>query len=98
MQISGPEDRAVLRIALACGAAAEFQKDAVKARADVFLTGEARFHDCLSAQANGIVLVLAGHYATERFAVVELAESIRSTFGDLEIWASERECDPLWTV
>ncbi|HEV8060918.1 MAG TPA: Nif3-like dinuclear metal center hexameric protein [Gemmataceae bacterium] len=98
IQVCGPADRQVQRVALACGAAAEFQEDAVQARADVFLTGEARFHDCLSAQAHGISLVLAGHYATERFAVDELAESIGKAFGDLEIWASERERDPLWTV
>ena len=66
--------------------------------ADVFVTGEPRFHDCLAAQARGIALVLAGHYATERFAVEEFAVSIKQAFGDLEVWASEREQDPLWIV
>lgn len=98
VQICGPAERPVQRVALACGAAAEFLKDAIKARADVFLTGEARFHDCLSARSQGIGLVLAGHYATERFAVEELAESIKGSFGNLEVWASEREADPLTSV
>jgi dinuclear metal center YbgI/SA1388 family protein len=98
LQICGPPERLVRRVALACGAAAEFQSDAIRAGADVFLTGEARFHDCLAAQSRGIALVLAGHYATERFAVEELAEQIKQAFGMLEIWASEREQDPLWTI
>ena len=98
VQICGPAERLVQRVALACGAAAEFQSDAVRAGADVFLTGEARFHDCLAAQSRGIALVLAGHYATERFAVEELAEQIKKAFGMLEIWASVREQDPLWIV
>jgi dinuclear metal center YbgI/SA1388 family protein len=98
VQICGSPDRIVQRAALACGAAAEFQSDGIKAGAHVFVTGEARFHDCLAARARGMALVLAGHYATERFAVEELAGSIRQAFGDLEVWASEREQDPLWTV
>jgi dinuclear metal center YbgI/SA1388 family protein len=98
VQICGSADQPVQRVALACGAAAEFLKDAVRARADVFLTGEARFHDCLSAQASGIGLVLAGHYATERFAVEKLAGSINQAFGNLEVWASERELDPLFAL
>ena len=43
--------------------------DAVGAKADVFLTGELRFHDFLAAQAHGLSLVLPGHYATERFGI-----------------------------
>jgi dinuclear metal center YbgI/SA1388 family protein len=98
VQYCGSGSRVVKRVALACGAAGEFVKDAVRAGADVFLTGEARFHDCLSAHLQGVQLVLAGHYATERFAVEELAVAIKKTFGDLEVWASERERDPLTSV
>ena len=94
-QYSGEPNRPVRRVALACGAAGEFLPDAIRRHADVFLTGEARFHDCLAAQASGIALVLAGHYATERFAVEELAQKIKEEFKSLEVWASARERDPL---
>ncbi len=95
VELAGDPNSPVRKVALACGAAAEFQKDAVRAGADVFLTGEARFHDCLAARASGIGLVLAGHFATERFAVEELAQKIGQEFAELEVWASERETDPL---
>ena len=49
--------------------------DAVRAGADVLLTGEVRFHDYLAAQAQGLALVLPGHYATERCGVEDLAAS-----------------------
>jgi putative NIF3 family GTP cyclohydrolase 1 type 2 len=98
VQICGDANQPVQRVALACGAAAEFLKDAIRAHADVFLTGEARFHDCLAARAGGIAMVLAGHYATERFAVVELADVMKQKFAGLEVWASERESDPLAAV
>lgn len=97
-QIVGDPERQVERVALACGAAGEFLSDAVRVRADVFVTGEIRFHDCLSAQAQNLGVVLPGHFATERFAVEELALVLRNAFPDLEVWASQREQDPLQLV
>ena len=41
-QVVGDVDRQVKRVAIACGAAGEFLADGVKAKADVFLTGEMR--------------------------------------------------------
>jgi dinuclear metal center YbgI/SA1388 family protein len=98
VQWLGRPDQPVQRIAIACGAGGEFLKDALHQRADVFLTGEMRFHDCLAAQAQGLALLLPGHYATERFAIEELAMRLRSQWPDLRVWASRREADPLQFV
>ncbi|MBO0699685.1 MAG: Nif3-like dinuclear metal center hexameric protein [Zavarzinella sp.] len=94
-QVVGDLDRPVRRVAIACGAAGEFLSDAAKAKADVFLTGEMRFHDYLSAEAQGIALILPGHYATERPAVEELAARLGQEFPDLVVWPSRRETDPV---
>jgi dinuclear metal center YbgI/SA1388 family protein len=98
VQVVGDPDRPVRRVAVACGAAGEFLADAVRARADVFLTGEMRFHDYLSAEAQGIGLILPGHYATERPAVEELAGRLQSEFTDVTVWASRSEADPVTWV
>jgi putative NIF3 family GTP cyclohydrolase 1 type 2 len=66
----------------------------VRARADVLLTGEARFHDYLAARAQGLALVLPGHYATERCGVEDLAERLRGQWPEVEVWASTAEADP----
>jgi dinuclear metal center YbgI/SA1388 family protein len=94
-QVVGDLDRTVKRVAIACGAAGEFLTDAIKAKADVFLTGEMRFHDYLSAEAQGIALVLPGHYATERPGAEELAVRLQSQFSNLRVWASRAESDPV---
>ena len=91
----GDADRAVEIVALACGAAGEFLSDAVRDRADVFLTGEMRFHDYLKAKSQGVALVLPGHYATERPAVERLADLLAEEFEGLKVWASRRESDPV---
>lgn len=98
VQVVGDVGRPVKRVAVACGAAGEFLTDAVRAKADVFLTGEMRFHDYLSAEAQGIALLLPGHYATERPAVEELAGRLGHEFSDLTVWASRREADPVTVV
>jgi putative NIF3 family GTP cyclohydrolase 1 type 2 len=98
VQVVGDGGRAVVRVAIACGAAGEFLADAARAGADVFLTGEMRFHDYLAAQAQGVALVLPGHYATERFAVEELAAQLQRRWGDVAVAASRREADPVTWV
>jgi dinuclear metal center YbgI/SA1388 family protein len=95
VQIVGDLGRSVERVALACGAGSEFLMDAVKAKADVFLTGEGRFHDFLAAQANGIALVLPGHYASERFGIEDLAVRLQQQFPKLRVWPSKSETDPV---
>src|SRR5262249_5347341 len=62
VQVVGEPGRAVRRVAIVCGAGGELLGDAMRARADVLLTGEARFHDYLAARAGSLALVLPGHY------------------------------------
>ena len=98
MQFVGSPERSVRRVALACGAAGEFLGDAVQRKADVFVTGEVRFHDCLAAQSQEIALVLPGHYASERFGIEALADRLQAQFPAMQIWASRHERDPLSVV
>lgn len=98
VQVVGDPGRAVRTVALACGAAGEFLSDAVKRRADVFLTGEVRFHDALAARGADVALVLPGHYATERPAVEDLAAALAADFPGVTAWASRDERDPLSAI
>ncbi|MEO1997976.1 MAG: Nif3-like dinuclear metal center hexameric protein [Planctomycetaceae bacterium] len=91
----GTPDQRVRRVAVACGAAAEFLVDADRLQCDVLLTGEARFHDCLQARSLGIGLVLPGHFATEHPAMTYLSDCLHERFENLRVWASQQECDPL---
>jgi dinuclear metal center YbgI/SA1388 family protein len=98
MQVVGPADRRVERVAIVCGAGDDFLGDAARRRAEVLLTGEARFHRALEAEAIGIGLVVAGHHATERPGVEDLAVRISAAFPSVTVWPSRREADPLQAV
>ena len=96
LPLVGDPDRLVEKVAIVCGAGGELLAEAVRAQADVLLTGELRFHDYLSAQAAGLALLLPGHYATERLGVEELAARLQKQWPEVQVWASRREHDPLY--
>lgn len=95
LQFVGEPQTSIRRVAIACGAAAEFLTDAHRMGCDLLLTGEARFHALLEARQLEMSLVLPGHYATERPAMERLAERLANAFPKNSVWASRIESDPL---
>lgn len=81
--------------AVACGSAGSFLAPAMEAGCQLLVTGETSFHTCLEAEANGVALLLTGHYASERFGVERLAETLAARFSSLVVWASRDERDPI---
>ncbi len=95
LQYVGQPDQQVTRVGIGCGSAGEFLTTASEQGCDTFLTGEMRFHDCLHAEAEGMAVILLGHYASERFAVEYLATVLAKQFSDCQVWPSQREADPI---
>lgn len=98
VQVVGDLSAPVRRVAVACGAAGEFLSDSIRSKADVFVTGEFRFHDALTARTAGVGVIVPGHYATERPAVEELAAKLAADWPGLTAWPSRRERDPLGVI
>ena len=91
----GDRDRLITKMAVGCGSGGEFLPAADRAGCELLVTGETNFHTCLEAMSRDLCLVLTGHYASERFAVEQLAVTLQGQFPELTIWASRRETDPL---
>jgi putative NIF3 family GTP cyclohydrolase 1 type 2 len=49
----------------------------------------------LEAEARGVGLILPGHFASERFALLSLAEYLQEQLNGIEVWASNSEIDPI---
>ena len=98
VRIVGTDQQDCARVAIACGSGGSFLEVAAQAGCNALVTGEATFHTCLEAQARGIGLVLAGHFASERFALVSLADYLAEQLANIEAWASRSESDPLRIV
>lgn len=98
VRFAGRADQVVQRIAFACGSGGSFFELALEAQCDALVTGEASFHTCLEAEAQEKGLILVGHFASERFALVSLADYLADQLAEVEIWASRCERDPLQIV
>lgn len=65
-----------MRVAVCGGAGGEFWKIALAAGADVYVTGEIRYHEALEAMQSGLCVLEAGHGPTERVGLAALAQKI----------------------
>ncbi len=88
------QGKMIKKIAIVCGAGGSLLPQAIEAGADAFLTGEIRFHDELAAQAAGVTVIAAGHYASERPGMEELARRLAKSLPSCKIWASCAEQNP----
>ena len=68
-------------ICTGAGASADTLREAVERGIDTLIVGEGPHWTAVDADEMGIVIVYAGHYATETFGVRALAEHVARTFG-----------------
>ncbi len=66
------------RVAVLGGSGASFISAVVKTGAQVYLTSDCKFHQFQESRDRGLVLVDAGHYATERPACDRLVHKFRA--------------------
>ena len=92
--------RTVQRVALCGGSGISYLHAAKKAGADVYVTGDMKYHDAQLASELGICVVDAGHFGTEKHIVKTLAEFVKKqgleavTFNEddyLHHWYVEKE-------
>ncbi len=98
VRVVGSDDQIVDSVAIACGSGGSFLQSAIDRDCDCLVTGEITFHGCLEAEARGVGLVLPGHFASERFALLSLADYLCEQVPGIEAWASQQEKDPLRTI
>lgn len=86
----------IRHVAIACGSGGSLLNAALASGpCDLFVTGEGTFHTCLEAQAAGISLLMIGHFASERFAMIQMASEMQHAHPLLKVWASKSERDPV---
>ena len=76
--------KAVKRVALCGGAGGSFAGAAVAAGADVYITGEARYHDLFNYDGKMLVAVI-GHYESEQFTMEIFKEIISGACPQVEV-------------
>ncbi|WP_251421448.1 Nif3-like dinuclear metal center hexameric protein [Veillonella agrestimuris] len=80
LRFGGVKKDAIRTVALCSGAGASFIKAAKGA--DVYITGDVKYHDAQLAKELGLLLVDAGHFGTEEIVTSGLAEYLKRTAKD----------------
>ena len=75
-------DKPVKTVALGGGACEEYTELACT-NADVFITGDMKYHAMLDAAENGYAVISAGHYETESAAFLMLKDKLEKIFTDV---------------
>ena len=98
-RVDGENTTPVKRLALCGGSGFSLYRDAVDAGADLFLTGDLKYHDARLVEMTGLPVVDAGHFATE----VPILKTLKDEFclylhhhngKQVEVHIYEQETDP----
>jgi putative NIF3 family GTP cyclohydrolase 1 type 2 len=68
-------------ICTGAGASTETLTEALSRGIDTLIVGEGPHHTAVQADDTGVVIIYAGHYATETLGVKALGESVARAFG-----------------
>lgn len=98
LRIVGNPEQRISKLALCGGSGASLLRDAAREGADLFLTGDIKYHEAREAQTLGIALIDAGHFATEILMVDGLSLQLEKELGkrkyDVKVLRCRSESDP----
>lgn len=77
IRCSGRVKGIVQKTAVLGGAGAEFMDQAAAVGADIYITGDIKYHEAQEAEAQNILLIDGGHFYTEQLIVPHLVSCLR---------------------
>lgn len=80
VRVMGDPGAMITRVGMCSGSGSDEWMAASAMGAQAFLTGEAKHHHALEAAAAGVVIMEAGHHATEAPGIFALADALQNRF------------------
>ena len=89
----------ISKVALCSGSGASLMRDAVRAGADLLVTGDVKYHEAREAEDLGLALIDAGHFSTEIIMVDDITERlgralVTAGYTSCNVEACRTEMDP----
>ena len=98
VKVAGKPDLPVRRVAVCSGSGSSLMKDFYSSGAQVFISGDLRYHDAREAEALNLGLIDMGHFASEYLVVEVLAKRLDKILAadgkDIKVEACRLENDP----
>lgn len=94
LRIVGPQPENVKTVAVFCGSFDGDLNSIKKAKADVLVTGDLKYHTAMDARELGLCIVDVGHFASEKVILGKLKKLLDDRFDSIETICSKVEQDP----
>lgn len=92
--IVGKEKRTVKKAAVCAGSCGKLISSVIAENCDLYLTGELKHHQALAAQEANLTCICLSHTVSERFALKNLAKSLKKHLNNVTIRLSKKDADP----
>ncbi|MDM8524356.1 Nif3-like dinuclear metal center hexameric protein [Desulfococcaceae bacterium HSG8] len=83
VKFAGKEDLPVRRVALCAGSGSSLMNSFFSSRAQVYISGDLRYHDARDAEAAGRGVIDIGHFASEHLIVNSLSERLTKMLSEI---------------
>lgn len=102
VRLVGNADQLISKVAVCGGGGMVTYAEALRLGADCLVSGDIKFHDALRARSDGMALIDAGHFGTEKIMPAKMAERLTSLMAEerygFEIIVMTKEQDPFVTI
>ena len=95
IRMIGSPEKLIQKIGVCTGSGASLIKDCLDNNCQLLITGDVRYHDARTARDEGLALLDAGHYHTEKTFAANFGDKLSRLLGsDAEIICSETDINP----
>lgn len=81
----GSLDKPIRKVAVCGGSGSDFIKDAAEAKADLYITGDIKYHEAQYAYERGLTLIDIGHFHSEKLILPAIKKYLEKEFKSLNI-------------
>lgn len=89
VKVFGDPDQVIQRVAISPGSGKSMIAPALKAKAEVLITGDIGHHEGIDSVDDGLAIIDAGHYGLEHIFIEHMADFIKKCDSKLEIRKAE---------
>jgi len=93
LRLSGDPALLVKKVAICSGSGASLLADFFASGAQVYISGDLRYHDARNIEASNLGLIDIGHFASEQLIVDVLAERLTGIFAESNMNPIVKACD-----
>ncbi len=86
--------RKIMKVAVCGGSGSFLLQDAIRAKADIFITGEFKYHDFFDAEGN-ILIADIGHFESEQFTTEIFYAVLSEKFNNFALLFSDTNTNPV---